>query len=153
MTAPDTRLLRVFHRMLSRLVAFGDPVMPIAVERDLDGRLTALAFGLDPAEVHAALAARAADPAVAEVAYALDRWASPGQGVDADYGDLLTVFHWLPRRGWRLAVVPYRADPLDVQPYDWANKYWLAACAHDLRLMDHATARLAEAARGRQPAP
>jgi hypothetical protein len=151
MTAPDTRLLRVFHGMLSRLVAFGDPVMPIAVERDLDGRLTALAFGLDPAEVHAALADRAADPAVAEVAYALDRWASPGQGVE--YPDLLTVYHWQPRRGWLMAVVEYRADPLDVKPYDWANDYWLAACGHDLRLMDRATARLAEAARGRQPAP
>lgn len=141
----DTKLLGYFHGMLGRLVGCGDPVLPVAVERDLDGRFTASVFAVDPTEVHALMADRTADPQVSEVVFALDRWAGPGQGVE--YPDLLTVFHWLPRRGWRMAVVQYRVEPRDVKPYDWDNAFWLTACADDLRLMDRATGRLQAAAR------
>jgi hypothetical protein len=102
-----------------------------------DGMVVAFALDLDPGEIMNLMTVEAAKPGVVEAAFALDRFAKPGQ--DVEYEDLLTVYHWTAVTGWRLAVVEYRPEPKDVRPYDWDNAFWLKVCANDLATMNQRT--------------
>lgn len=100
----------------------GFPI-PHALVRDPKGALAVMALAVGPTEAYAVML-KLWDQGAAEMIFALDRYALPGQGTTL--GDLLAGFHFTRDGAPRPFIVEYQYAPRVVKPIDWDNLYWTA---------------------------
>lgn len=122
-TEPKQALTEVFHDYVASTIDPEGFPTPHALVRDQTGALTVVVLAVDLPEAYAVML-KLWDQGAAEMIFALDRYALPGQGTTL--GDLLAGFHFTRHAAPRPFIIEYRYDPRVVLPIDWDNPFWTA---------------------------
>ena len=122
-TEPKQALPEMFHDYVASTIDPDGFPIPNALVLDQNGALTVVALAVGPTEAYPVML-KLWDQGAAEMIFALDRYALPGQGTTL--GDLLAGFHFTRHAAPRPFIIEYQYDPRIVQPIDWDNAYWTA---------------------------
>lgn len=128
-TEPKQALTEVFHDYVASTIDPEGFPTPHALVRDQTGALTVVVLAVDLPEAYAVML-KLWDQGAAEMIFALDRYALPGQGTML--GDLLAGFHFTRHDAPRPFIIEYQYDPRIVQPIEWDNPFWTAGLHHEI---------------------
>ena len=129
--APEMPLTVMYHEWMAATVDEDGFEMPYGLVLDDDGQITVMALALTPDQAYQHMLKHWTEHRPAEMIFAIDRYAKPGQGTTLR--DLMAGWHFIkadPRP--RPFVVEYQFDPRLVKPIEWDNLHWNAALTREL---------------------
>lgn len=105
-----------------------------AIVKHSDGKLSMMSLAVSqPQEAMMSVFSQWIREETAEVIYALDRVAKPGQ--DTTLGDLVAGGWWDGTK-WKPFIIEYQHEPRIVKEINWENEFWNAALTKEFGYFD-----------------